>query len=244
MIRRVAFPAFLVISLGFLIAAGFLAVTAFLGGCSDPTRPKPPQSCSTCLVPRTSPANVLQNLRVYYSIKDNSITAPDQAHQIAEEYRTLLHPDFKFYFLPNDVPPYYPQGWWGREPEVFSLDSLLTRKALGSLTDIKLSWNPGPDEPDNRMGAPPKSRHIKVNLILLDVIQGDVTYRVNNGVADFYFVPDPTDTTLYVITEWYDRQSTNAPIVNYHGNTALMIGAPTPSTQASTTWGRIKGLYH
>ncbi len=227
MIRRVAFPAFLITSLGFLIAAGFLAVTAFLGGCSDPTRPKPPQSCSTCLVPRTSPANVLQNLRVIYGILDNGVKTSEQAHSLAQQqYRSLFHPDFKFYFLPTDVPPDYPQGWWGKNPEVNSLDSLLTQKALGSLTDIKLSWNLGPAEPDNRVGAPPKGMHIKVNLILLDVIQGDVTFRVNNGVADFYFVPDPADTTLYVISEWYDRQSTSTSIPDHGNHPALFAFLP------------------
>jgi len=190
-----------------------LALILLLSGCWNPFKPdtkdKPGDGPKEEILPRTTPQNVLNNLKVYYSVKDNTLTSAAEAQAIVQEYRTILDPNFKFYFLSADVPPNYPLGWWGKEPEAISLDSLLTRRALGNVNDIQLSWNPGPAEPDNRVGAPPRGMHIKVNLILLDVIQGDVTYRVNNGVADFYFAPDPTDTTLYVITEWYDRQSTS-----------------------------------
>ena len=199
-----------------------LVLVLLLAGCWNPFKPpiidNPGNGPTDEILPRTTPQNVLNNLRVYYSVKDNYLTSPEEAHSLAREYwKTLLHPDFRFYFLAGYVPPDLPENWWARDEESRSLDSLLTMRALGVVNEIQLSWNPGPAQPDNRMTSPPPPEvpvplhpgwmHIHVNLVLLDVTEGENIHRVNNGVADFYFAPDPADTTLWVISEWEDRPS-------------------------------------
>jgi hypothetical protein len=194
-----------------------LFLVLFLAGCWNPfnpdTKPKPgpPQEE---LLPRTTPQNVLNNLRVIYSVKDNNVNTLEDAHSLARTYyRELFNASFKFYFLPADVPEGLPENWWGRDPEAASFDSLLTKRALGIISEIQLSWSPGAAMPDNRMtGDPPVLEHpdwmsIHVTSVLLDVVlPAGNGYRVPLGLADFYFGPDPADSTLWVITEWWDRQ--------------------------------------
>ena len=192
-------------------------------------------------------SNVLNNLRIIYSVADDTVNTPEDAHALALKYRELFHPDFKFYFIPQDQLPDFPEGWWGRNDEAISLDSLLTKRARGTINEIRLSWNPGAAVPDNRTTNPPPPEvpvllhpdwmHISVNLILLDVIQGQTTYRVSNGTAEFYFASDPQDTTLWVITEWYDDLSSGvSPNGVRSRSSASNLGIP-------NSWGTIKALF-
>jgi hypothetical protein len=229
----------------------FLAVVAastvglVLSSCSEKSTKPKPRSCQDCLVVRTSPANVLNNLRVIYSVKDNNVNTLEDAHSLARTYyRELFDPSFKFYFLPGDVPPGQQEDWWGRDDEAASFDSLLTKRALGIISEIQLSWSPGAAMPDNRMdpGSPPALLHpnwkwIHVTSILLDVVlPAGNGYRVPLGLADFYFGPDPADSTLWVITEWWDRQPDYSPSQSRSRSRVSMLYEP-------TSWGRIKGLF-
>ena len=217
-----------------LTASLFLCLMAGCWPFDPPTDPgeDPPTGE---LLPRTSPENVLNNLRVIYGEKDNIVNTLEDAHTWAEAYRTLFHPDsFKFYFLPEDYnPTEYPEGWWGANEEVWSFENqLLKAKADGVVQDITLSWTVNASEPDNRLEHP-TWRHIYVIGILLHVYEGEIDHKVGNGTADYYFAPDPVDPALWVITEWFDRQP---------------VGGSPPSRVSSaqgssTTWGHIKGLY-
>jgi hypothetical protein len=235
MTRRLVFLALAVLtgaSLAFLLA-----------GCSEKSTKPNPSDCQDCPVARTSPGNVLADLRIIYSVMDNNVSTPEQAHALAEQYRTLFHPDFKFYFLPADTPPGLPENWWGRNDEVASFDTLHTKRALGIVNEIQLSWTVGSVVPDNRANPnpPPPLLHpdwvgVHVSSILLDVVHGENRMRVSNGLADFYFAPDPADTTLWVITEWWDRQPVSSPRGSRTGSRVSTLGEP-------TTWGRIKYYY-
>jgi hypothetical protein len=220
-----------------------LALACLVAGCWNPFGPgdkKHKDDNTPPLMPaRTSPENVLFNLRVIYGDKDNIVDTAEDAHTLAQSYRTLFHPDtFTFYFVTGDQPPGFPNPWWFLNDEVAGFDSLLTKRAAGIVDDVKLSWTVNPSEPDNRTGPQPPEllhptwRHIYVTGILLDVVMGDNTWRVANGTTDFYFAPDPADSTLWVITEWYDHQPLGSP----PGPVSLTA----PNTE---TWGAIKGLF-
>jgi len=236
MTRKIASPAYVIVAIACLI----------LAGCSDSTKPHP-RKCENCLLPRTSPHNVLNNLRIIYSVADDTVNTPEDAHALAAKYRELFHPDFKFYFIPGDQPPGFPEGWWGRDDEVAAFDSLMVDRAAGIVTDVRLSWSPGAVVPDNRMTNPPPPEvpallhpdwmHINVTSILLDIVTPNTTYRVSNGQADFYFAPDPADTTLWVITEWYDDPSSG---VSPNGVRSRSSGS---TLLSMTRWGRIKALF-
>ncbi len=194
----------------------FALVTAFvflcfLAGCWNPFAPdkddKGGGGGQQELLPRTSPENVLFDLRIIYGDKDNLVNSDQDAHYWAENYRSLFHqaPDtFKFYFIPGQAPPDLQNDWWGINEEVYSFEMMLRARAAGEVDDIQLTWLINPSEPDNRLGHE-GWRHISVNGILLDVIKGEITQRVSNGTAQFYFAPDPADSTLWVITEWWDE---------------------------------------
>ena len=227
----------------------FVSVTCLiLAGCSESTKPKP-HGCdgSNCLLPRTSSAAVLQDLRVIYSVMDNNVTTPADAHALAAKYRELFHPDFKFYFLPEDTPPDHLEGWWGRDNEAAAFDSLVTKRARGIVDEIQLSWSVGTAVPDDRVTDPPPPEspqllhpdwmHTHVTSILLDIIEGDMTYRLSNAVADFYFAPDPADSTLWLITEWYDRQTPGSLPSQSRGSFSV---SPAP---VGGGWGRFKYLF-
>jgi hypothetical protein len=178
-----------------------------MAGCwpfDPPTKPGKEQPTPE-LLDRTSPQNVLYNFRVIYGDKDNIVNTNEDAHTWAESYRTLFHPDsFKFHFLPGDFnAQLWPEGWWGTNDEVASLEGMLRRKAAGEITDIQLSWTVNASE------------------------------RVPSGTADFYFSPDPADSSLWVITEWQDIQP---------GGTTSFQSAEPPENYAN--WGRIKTLYY
>jgi len=226
----------------FLVLVAASTIGVVLLGCSDKSTKPKPRDCQDCLHARTNPANVLNNLRVMYGVMDNNLNTPEQAHALAAQYRSLFHPDFKFYFLSGDAPPSFPEGWWGRDDEVAGFDTLMTKRALGIVTEIRLSWSPGATVPDNRANPnpPPELLHpgwlcIHVNSILLDIVEGQNTLRVQDGLADFYFGPDPADSTLWVITEWREMQSAPSPDVS---RTRSSVSAPEHSS-----WGKIKGLF-
>jgi hypothetical protein len=231
-----------------LLTASFLA--CLMAGCwpFDPTTKPKPEPPPPELLARTTPENVLFNLRVIYGDKDNITNTAENAHAWAESYRTLFRPDtFTFWFVAGDQPPDFPDPWWGVNYEVTGFDSLLTKRAVGIVDDITLSWTVNASEPDNRIGPPPDYallhptwRHIYVTGILLDVVQGTTTWRVPNGTADFYFAPDPANSSLWVITEWYDHQPLGSP--PSRGITESIM--PTTSAPEFSHWGQIKALYH
>ena len=230
-----------------LVAASITGVV--LLGCSDKSTKPKPRDCQDCLLARTSPANVLNDLRVIYSVMDNNLNTPEDAHNLALKYRDLFDPQFKFYFVPSDGPPGFPEGWWGRDDEVAGFDTLMTKRALGIVTEISLSWSPGAARPDNRVdpGSPPAPLHpdwmwIHVTSILLDIVQGENTFRISNGVADFYFAPDPADSTLWVITEWYDEGPGYSPSQNGGARSRSSVSMLYKSPEWMT-WGKIKGLF-
>jgi len=195
-----------------------------LSGCWNPFKPgedptEPPTPPQDQLLERTTPQNVLHNLKVIYADMDNNVNSPEDGHALAEKYRELFHPDFKFFFVDGQQPPeFMDQNWWGRDGtgtvtgEVPAFDTLMTKRVLGIVNEIKLSWTPGPAETDNRTdpdGAPlhPGWMHIHVNSVLLEVPAGSTLYIVQNGQADFYFAPDPNDPAkLWTISEWWDKQ--------------------------------------
>ena len=232
-----------------LLAASFFL--CLMAGCwpfdppSKPGKEPPPPE----LLDRTTPENVLFNLRVIYGDKDNIVNTAEDAHMWAESYRALFHPDsFTFYFIGGDQPPDFPNPWWGVNDEVTGFDTLLTKRALGLVDDITLSWTVNSSEPDNRADEHtgilihPTWRHIYVVGILLDVIEGTTTWRVPNGTADFYFAPDPANPSLWVITEWYDHQPLGSPRgSSIAGSGSVMPAAAEP---ANSSWSRIKSLYH
>jgi len=194
-----------------------LFLVLFLAGCWNPFKPDtgpgdgPPVEE---LRPRDNPQNVLHNLRVIYGGMDNSVNTPEDAHNLALKYRDLFDPQFRFYFINGEEPATWPEGWWGKNDEVAGFDTLMTKRALGIVTEIQLSWSPGAAVPDNRANPnpPPALLHpgwlwIHVNSVLLDVVQGPNVLRVPRGLAEFYFGPDPADSTQWVITEWRDVQT-------------------------------------
>jgi hypothetical protein len=104
-----------------------LLLLVFLAGCSDSVSPDTRDSVSVQrLLSRTSPENVLFNLRLIYGDKDGLVTTAEEAQYWAEEYRKLFHPDFKFFFVPGDAPTdSFPEGYWGVENEVSSFEHML-----------------------------------------------------------------------------------------------------------------------
>jgi len=228
-------PLVLMLVLGLLLAGCWNPFSSDSDDDKDKDREPPP-----FLLPRTSPENVLYDLRSIYAGADALVATDEDAVHWAEMYRTLFHPDsFKFYFIPYDQPPSFPEGWWGPDDEVATFENMLKLKVSGVIDDIRLTWTVNPSEPDNRVSpiAPPQLlhpgwRHVFVTGILLDVVEGQTTHRVPNGTADFYFAPDPADSTLWVVTEWYDRPPIGGSPVGY------LNVAP-----ESSTWGRLKALY-
>ena len=228
------------------LAALGLAAACLFPGCSGTVSPwdfkkdEPPPPPFT--LPRTSPENVLYNFRAIYDGADYFVETEADTLQWGGMYRALFHPDsFKFYFLPGDQSLEYPDGWWGVAEEVASFENLLLHKVSGVVQGISLSWTVNPSEPDNRPNPEalsqllhPTWRRIYVTGILLDVYEGEIDHRVANATADFYFAPDPANSTLWVITEWFDRQPVG-------GSPPSRVSAAQGS---STTWGRIKQLYH
>jgi hypothetical protein len=188
----------------------------FLAGCWNPFKPDTGPGDGTPteeLLPRSTPQNVLHNLRVIYGGMDNNLNTPEDAHTLALKYRDLFDLQFKFYFVQGQEPAIAPEGWWGTNDEVDGFDTLMTKRALGIVNEIQLTWSPGAAVPDNRVSETPPygPLHpgwlwIHVTSVLLDVVQGPNVLRVSNGLAEFYFAPDPADTTKWVITEWRDIQ--------------------------------------
>ena len=225
-----------------LTASLFLCLMA---GCWNPFKPDKDDGGggggTEELLPRTSPENVLFDLRVIYGNKDNIVNTLEDAHTLAEQYRTLFHPDtFTFYFIEGDQPDDVPVPWWGLNEEAWSFEhQLLNAKVDGRVQDITLSWTVGASVPDNRvdgMGQPvhPTWRYIHVTAILLDVFEGEIDHQLANGTADYYFAPDPANSALWVITEWRELLPPGG------GSSPRSVAAAGASR---TTWGHIKGLY-
>ncbi len=198
------------------------------------------------LVPRTSPENVLYDFRSIYAGADASVKTEADTLQWGELYQSLFHPDtFTFYFVPGDQPPGWPDPRWGLTDEVNSFQALLLWKVRGTIDDIKLSWTVNPSEPDNRLGGgdPPQLlhptwRYIYVTGIVLDVVAGIDTYRASYVTEDFYFAPDPADSTLWVVSEWHEHLS-------YGGSPPSRTSLTrAPLAGSNSTWGRIKGLFY
>ncbi len=220
-----------------------LALACLAAGCSNSTEPKKKNPESPITLPRTTPENVLRNLRVVYDTADVFVKTEADTLTWTNRYQELFHPDtFTFYFVPGDQPPSCPNPWWGLAEEVRSFKNILKQEALGNVDDVMLYWTVNPSAPDSRISTQPPYpllhptwRHIYVTGILLDVVTGTTIWRVPGGTTDFYFAPDPADSTLWVITEWYDHQP---------GSGAPPGGVNLAPDNMATTWGAIKGLYY
>ncbi|KPJ61195.1 MAG: hypothetical protein AMJ46_02480 [Latescibacteria bacterium DG_63] len=208
--HRLAFPAFL-FAFVFLLS---------LAGCWNPFKPDENGNGNGNgggeILERTSPENVLNNLKVIYSEKDEIVNTADDAHYWAEKYRELfdLTPAvFKFYFVFQETPPNFPEGYWFVEDEVLSFEGLLNSVASEDIVQIDLEFTIVAAVKDNRVdeyGQPlhPGWKWIHVPSVLLDVDFSDGNImRVAGASADFYFGPDPSNPDLWVITEWFDREA-------------------------------------
>jgi hypothetical protein len=196
--------------LAFFIA---LALSLSLAGCS-PTEPERKRSGvgggGGWLLERTSPENVLNNLKVLWSDTDHRVLTPYHVHYWAEEYRELFDPRFRRYIVSRGDTSGVPHSWWDLEAEVALFEELLNLVASGEVTDIDLEFPITPSEPDNRVDPDtgeslhPDWRWTHVLSVLLDVsFSSGNRKRVPGANADFYCGPDPSDPSLWVITEWW-----------------------------------------
>jgi hypothetical protein len=179
-----------------LLAVG-LVVIAGLSGCSEKYIPPPPPPPPDSFLSRTSPENLLWNLRVAYEQRN------------FEEYVLLLSQDFTFIFLPEhagndslDIP-----DSWGLEQE---WDSHRNFFRAPDVEDIKLDWTPGPRLPPDRANADTK---IIVEDAFLEVDQrlenGDILHIQVRGDAWFHFRKSDVTTaegdTIWEIVWWEDK---------------------------------------
>ncbi|UCF78911.1 MAG: hypothetical protein JSW03_01145 [Candidatus Eiseniibacteriota bacterium] len=225
-------------SLGILVCA---LVGLALAGCSGPSVPERERVApEEGLLERTTPEAVLWNLRLIYAEKDHQVETADDVQHWGEKYRELFHSDFKFYFIPEDAPPYLGQDWWGTDDEVAAFEGLLAAVVSGAVSEVRLMWTVNPALPDVRVDGSGQPLHpgwmwVHVSSLLLDIVQSENIYRVYAS-GDFYFAADPGDSTLWVVTEWFDREPGGWSGRHDTAGTEL-------TAVVLTTWGRLKGLF-
>jgi hypothetical protein len=172
-----------------------LAVVALSAahGCIFSPKTDPPPPPPTNYKEQTSPENVLWNLQVAYRRYRTDIA----------EYAKLLHPEFLFYFQPNDARD-LGQDYWNRDVDSTQTGALFDAQAVTRI-DINLTYgsaapvSPGSD-----------TLKIRVNPTFLEVDELDedqgvtITWRVSGDIQDMFFVQSDRDPSIWEIVEWRD----------------------------------------
>jgi hypothetical protein len=198
-----------------------LCLAAVLGGCTDKSTPT--WSLPSPFLPRTSPANLLHNLKMAYEKRDLA------------EYDSLLAKDFTFVLSAEDQgKPGMPDSWW-RDQEIQIHTHLLDAGMVRTLTvDFGVAdsvWDPA--------GEMYTVLISNVNLYLVGATPahpGDVKeYRVTNGRSKFWFrkngwtVPGKPDS-VWTIVKWED-----SPIDGMAARGSALVDPQ--------TWGLLKALF-
>jgi len=165
----------------------FAAVIFLAGGCWNPfqpeqTPPKPGEEYK----PRTSPENVLWDLVLAYERKD------------FDHYQTLFHKEYKFHFAKVDYerdPEIPPE--WGYNEEMRSASKMFADPAV--TISLTLFYVPGAVDTFGKIVKIP----VDHPQLMFD-IRDKVTYSVTDP-QEFKFAPDPADSSLWLLYEWWDE---------------------------------------
>jgi hypothetical protein len=206
-----------------IVAAACLGLLAAFVGCGD-KETAPPHQEESPFLPRTSPTNVLYNLKTAYAERN-----------IAEYESLLAEPDFTFVLSEEDqAKPDMPDNW-GRDPEIRIHGRLFDAEMVQQLT---LNFNVGDPVWDATQGMyTVVISH--VNLYLYGATPGHPTevkeYRVSDGRSKFWFRKNPWTTGAAHDSVW--------TIVMWEDNPTGSRGNMGPALSEVQTWGSIKALY-
>jgi hypothetical protein len=175
----------------------------------------------TSFLPRTSPTNLLHNLRQAYAERDLA------------EFDSLLAEDFTFFLSSDDQQnPDLPDSW-RRASEILIHRRMFDRQRV---LDLRLSYRSGDSAWDSEEGKYAVDVW-PINLYLhgITVVEPPDTneYRVSDSRSRFWFRKNPwlwpgTKDSVWTIASWQDNPTGG-------GNNG---GSAMPAT-----WGKVKGLF-
>jgi hypothetical protein len=206
-----------------ILAAVAIGALAALAACDhdiviiDGVMPPPPT-----FLPRTSPQNLLHNLKLAYKHRD-----------IAEYESLLANPDFTFVLSPEDQQkPYLPDDW-GRDPEILIHSRMFDAEMVQQLT---LDFVVGDVVWDATQGMYTVMIS-NVYLYLYGSTPGHPTevkeYRVSDSRSKLWFRKNPWTTgashdSVWTIVRWEDEPA----------DTRALKGPP-----EHLTWGSTKACF-
>jgi hypothetical protein len=185
------------LALARLLPAALLCVSTVFPGCGDKkTAPGPDKESN--FLPRTSPTNLLHNLKQAYAERDLA------------EYDSLLAEDFVFILSEEDQQmPDMPDSW-GRDIEILIHTCIFGSQYLQTIT---LEYEIGDTTWDAEEGKyAAVIQH--VNLYLYGSTPGHPTevkeYRVSDGRSRFWFRKNGwfspgTQNSVWTIVKWQDN---------------------------------------
>ena len=205
------------------VAVACFAFLAAFAGCGDGKTSAPDHEESPFL-PRTSPANLLHNLKTAYAERD-----------VAEFDSLLANPGFTFVLSQVDQDkPDMPDSW-GRDPEILIHSRMFDAEMVQTLT---LDFIVGDVTWDATQGMY-SVMVTNVNLFLYGSTPGHPTevkeYTVSDSRSKFWFRKNPWTTgaahdSVWTIVRWEDE-----PIGSR--------GARSPNAAERSSWGVIKTLF-
>jgi len=205
-----------------IAAAACLVLLAALAGCGD-KETDPPHHEESPFLSRTSPGNVLYNLKQAY--KERSVA----------EYESLLANDFTFILSEEDQARPGMLDNWGRAPEITIHSRMFDAEMVQTLT---LDFNIGDVVWDATQGMYTVLID-NVNLYLYGSTPGHPTevkeYTVSASRSKFWFRKNPWTTGAAHDSVW--------TIVMWEDNPTGSRGGMGAAVADHTSWGSIKALY-
>lgn len=187
-----------ILTLAALAATG----VTLLSGCPFSTDPKPPDKPPSVYEPRTSPANLLKNLRTAYLLRE------------AAQYESLLAKDFEFYFSEEDqhiAEKYTRDDEIGVHRRMFSSDEVqqltLSFNASALTEDVN---KPDPKYPDRNLWTITLTN---VDLLLRRTELGaPKTYELQEGIEQYWFrqeswIDPDSGQKIWTIVQWKELSS-------------------------------------
>jgi hypothetical protein len=206
-----------------IAAAACLVLLAALIGCGD-KETAPPDQVESAFLPRTSPQNLLHNLKQAYLERN------------AAEYESLLAVDFTFLLSEEDqAKPDMPDDW-GLETEC-----LIHRHMFddGYVQQASLDFTVGNDLTWDAVQGMYTMMITNVDLFLYGSTPAHPTelkeYKVSDGRAKFWFRKNPWTTGAAHDSVW--------TIVMCEDNPTGSRGSTGSALSEAASWGSIKALY-
>ena len=214
----------------FVHSAGLAIIPVLFTGCIfNPPEPPIPPGGEEGVIDRTTPERLVRAFAYHQT----------DPHRDLVEYGRCLHPQYGFFFTPDDAGP-IGEEFWTKDQDTQGMQDLFNAALQISVTmaiEDTLDTQPC-DQAAPEVLCTTYAVRVDMTLVAPAPRTHEVTTYLVNGRADFVITRDPANPGLYVIREIHDRTNEAARVAGSSGG----AGGPAMAAARTASWSAARAL--